>query len=159
MGEGKEENAIVTSTGEYVVAWDFAKVKKGQLDKYEIKKCVCCFILPFASPLPPDSRPPHLRSPSLVRARLIYTGAGTTSWSCKTISSLATIRRSCVFHGYAVHMPMHEAHALSRLSVLQIVALQNDVLAINKKNLKRPTRASLAPSAGRSRSSIVNSPY
>lgn len=41
MGEGKEENAIVTSTGQYVVAWDFAKVKKGQLDKYEIKKCVC----------------------------------------------------------------------------------------------------------------------
>ncbi len=38
MGEGQEENAIVTSTGEYVVAWDFAKVKKGQLDKYEIKK-------------------------------------------------------------------------------------------------------------------------
>ena len=31
----------MTSTGEYVVAWDFAKVKKGQLDKYEIKKCVC----------------------------------------------------------------------------------------------------------------------
>lgn len=40
MGEGQEENAIVTSTGNYVVAWDFAKVKKGQLDKYEIKKYV-----------------------------------------------------------------------------------------------------------------------
>lgn len=38
MGEGQEENAIVTSTGQFVVAWDFAKVKKGQLDKYEIKK-------------------------------------------------------------------------------------------------------------------------
>ena len=38
MGEGQEENAIVTSTGQYVIAWDFAKVKKGQLDKYEIKK-------------------------------------------------------------------------------------------------------------------------
>ena len=38
MGEGKEENAIVTSTGRYVVAWDFSKVKRGQLDKYEIKK-------------------------------------------------------------------------------------------------------------------------
>lgn len=37
-GEGKDENAIVTSTGEFVVAWDFSKVKKGQLDKYEIKK-------------------------------------------------------------------------------------------------------------------------
>lgn len=38
MGEGQEENAIVTSTGQYVIAWDFAKVKKGYLDKYEIKK-------------------------------------------------------------------------------------------------------------------------
>lgn len=35
---GQVENAIVTSTGQYVIAWDFAKVKKGQLDKYEIKK-------------------------------------------------------------------------------------------------------------------------
>ena len=40
MGEGQEENAIVTSTGQFVVAWDFAKVKKGHLDKYEIKKWV-----------------------------------------------------------------------------------------------------------------------
>ena len=54
MGEGKEENAIVTSTGEYVVAWDFAKVKKGQLDKYEIKKCVCHS--------PPSAASPHLLS-------------------------------------------------------------------------------------------------
>lgn len=37
-GEGQEENAIVTSTGQFVIAWDFAKVKKGHLDKYEIKK-------------------------------------------------------------------------------------------------------------------------
>ena len=43
MGEGQDENAIVTSTGQFVVAWDFAKVKKGQLDKYEIKKYVHCF--------------------------------------------------------------------------------------------------------------------
>jgi len=28
----------VTSTGQYVIAWDFAKVRKGQMDKYEIKK-------------------------------------------------------------------------------------------------------------------------
>jgi hypothetical protein len=28
----------VTSTGQYVIAWDFGKVKKGQMDKYEIKK-------------------------------------------------------------------------------------------------------------------------
>jgi hypothetical protein len=40
MGENQEENSIVTSTGEYVVAWDFNKVKKGHLDKYHIKKCV-----------------------------------------------------------------------------------------------------------------------
>ena len=39
MGEGQEENAIVTSTGPFVVAWDFSKVKKGRLEKYEIKKC------------------------------------------------------------------------------------------------------------------------
>lgn len=38
MGEGQEENAIVTSTGRYVVAWDFGKVKKGKLDSYVIKK-------------------------------------------------------------------------------------------------------------------------
>jgi hypothetical protein len=37
-GEGQQETAIVTSTGEFVVAWDFAKVKKGLLDKYDIKK-------------------------------------------------------------------------------------------------------------------------
>jgi hypothetical protein len=38
QGEGQEENAIVTSSGQYVIAWDFAKVKKGRLDQYEIKK-------------------------------------------------------------------------------------------------------------------------
>jgi VID27 C-terminal WD40-like domain len=38
QGEGQEENAIVTSTGQFVIAWDFAKVKKGHLDKYDIKK-------------------------------------------------------------------------------------------------------------------------
>ncbi|KAI0092847.1 VID27 cytoplasmic protein [Irpex rosettiformis] len=37
-GEGQQENAIVTSTGEFVIAWDFGKVKKGFLDKYDIKK-------------------------------------------------------------------------------------------------------------------------
>jgi hypothetical protein len=42
--EGQEENAIVTSTGQFVVAWDFAKVKKGHLDKYEIKKYVVVLI-------------------------------------------------------------------------------------------------------------------
>ncbi|KAI0375618.1 VID27 cytoplasmic protein [Pilatotrama ljubarskyi] len=95
LGEGKEENAIVTSTGQYVVAWDFAKVKKGQLDKYEIKK-YDQFVVQDNFKFGDD----------------------------KEI----------------------------------IVALQNDVLAINKKNLRRPTRASLA-AGGRSRSSIVNTPY
>ncbi|CDO75567.1 hypothetical protein BN946_scf184858.g7 [Trametes cinnabarina] len=96
MGEGKEENAIVTSTGQYVVAWDFAKVKKGHLDKYEIKK-YDQFVVQDNFKFGDD----------------------------KEI----------------------------------IVALQNDVLAINKKSLRRPTRASLAPGGGRSRSSIVNTPY
>lgn len=38
LGEGQDENAIVTSTGQFVIAWDFGKVKKGFLDRYEIKK-------------------------------------------------------------------------------------------------------------------------
>ncbi|KAK7061778.1 VID27 cytoplasmic protein-domain-containing protein [Favolaschia claudopus] len=38
QSETDAENAIVTSTGQYVIAWDFNKVKKGLLDKYEIKK-------------------------------------------------------------------------------------------------------------------------
>ncbi|KAH7920171.1 VID27-domain-containing protein [Leucogyrophana mollusca] len=97
-GEGQEENAIVTATGQYVIAWDFAKVKKGQLDKYEIKKY----------------------EDMVVQDNFKF-------GDDKEI----------------------------------IVALQNNVLAINKKNLKRPTRTSLAtPSTGlRSRSNIVNSPY
>lgn len=45
MGEGQEENAIVTSTGRYVVAWDFGKVKKNKLDSYVIKKWV--YRLPY----------------------------------------------------------------------------------------------------------------
>ena len=36
--EGQDENAIVTSTGQFVIAWDLAKVKKGKYDAYEIKK-------------------------------------------------------------------------------------------------------------------------
>jgi hypothetical protein len=38
QGEGQTENAIVTSTGPFVIAWDFAKLKKGYNDMYEIKK-------------------------------------------------------------------------------------------------------------------------
>ncbi|KAG1752734.1 VID27 cytoplasmic protein-domain-containing protein [Suillus paluster] len=98
QGEGQEENAIVTATGQYVIAWDFAKVKKGQLDKYEIKKY----------------------EDMVVQDNFKF-------GDDKQI----------------------------------IVALQNNVLAINKKNLKRPTRVSLAApmSSLRSRSSIVDSPY
>ncbi|KAH7887687.1 VID27 cytoplasmic protein-domain-containing protein [Phlebopus sp. FC_14] len=98
QGGGREENAIVTSTGKYVVAWDFAKVKKGQLDKYEIKKY----------------------EDNVVQDNFKF-------GDDKEI----------------------------------IVALENNVLAINKKNLKRPTRTSLAApmTSLRSRSSIVHSPY
>ncbi|CAL1700728.1 unnamed protein product [Somion occarium] len=98
MGEGQEENAIVTSTGQYVVAWDFAKVKKGQLDKYEIKK-------------------------------------------------------------YEDHVVQDNFKFGDDKEI--IVALENNVLAVNKKSLRRPTRASLAtPTRNlRSKSGIVQSPY
>ena len=36
--EGQEENAIVTSTGRFVVAWDFHRLKKGKCDSYVIKQ-------------------------------------------------------------------------------------------------------------------------
>ncbi|KAF9534268.1 VID27 cytoplasmic protein [Crepidotus variabilis] len=93
QGEGQEENAIVTSTGQYVVAWDFGKVKKGKLDQYEIKK-------------------------------------------------------------YEDHVVQDNFKFGDDKEI--IVALDNNVLAVNKKNLKKPTRESLAP---QSFSQIVNSPY
>jgi len=97
MGENQEENAIVTSTGEYVVAWDFNKVKKGYLDKYHIKKY--------------EDR--------VVQDNFKF-------GDDKEI----------------------------------IVALQNNVLALNKRQLKRPTRASLAPGHSiPSHSDIVASPW
>lgn len=98
QGEGQEENAIVTSTGQFVIAWDFAKVKKGHLDKYEIKK-------------------------------------------------------------YEDHVVQDNFKFGDDKQI--IVALNNNVLAINKRNLKKPTRQSLAPSTGNlhSRSDIVNAPY
>lgn len=40
-GLDQEETNIVTSSGQFVIAWNFAKVKKGRLDAYEIKQCVC----------------------------------------------------------------------------------------------------------------------
>jgi len=96
MGENQEENAIVTSTGEYVVAWDFNKVKKGHLDKYHIKKY--------------EDR--------VVQDNFKF-------GDDKEI----------------------------------IVALQNNVLALNKKQLKRPSRASITPGFAPSHSGIVNSPW
>lgn len=45
MGEGQEENAIITSTGRYVVAFDFTKVKKKKLGSYVIKRCVLFTLL------------------------------------------------------------------------------------------------------------------
>ncbi|KAI9467015.1 VID27 cytoplasmic protein-domain-containing protein [Lactarius psammicola] len=98
VGEGQEENAIVTSTGQYVIAWDFAKVKKGQMDKYEIKKYE-----------------------DLVVQDNFRFGDD------KEI----------------------------------IVALQNNVLSVNKKSLRKPTRTSLAPErrTTRGHSNIVNAPY
>ncbi|KAK7060585.1 Vacuolar import and degradation protein 27 [Paramarasmius palmivorus] len=92
-GTGQDEKAIVTSTGQFVIAWDFAKVKKGIVDKYEIKK--------YEDAVVQDN------------------------WKMNSDSEI-------------------------------IVALKNNVLAIDKKSLKKPTRQSLAP---KSRSSIVNSPY
>ncbi|KII95143.1 hypothetical protein PLICRDRAFT_169822 [Plicaturopsis crispa FD-325 SS-3] len=99
QGEGQTENAIITSTGQFVIAWDFAKVKRGQLDKYEIKKY----------------------EDMVVQDNFKF-------GDDKEI----------------------------------IVALQNNVLAVNKKNLKKPTRSSLAPHSGiirSSKSDIVNAPF
>ncbi|TFK75851.1 VID27-domain-containing protein [Pluteus cervinus] len=97
QGKDQEENAIITSTGQFVVAWDFAKVKKGRLDVYEIKK----------------------------------------------------------YEDYVVQDNFKFGDDKEI-----IVALQNNVLAINKKNLKKPTRHSLGGAGpGPSRSSIVNAPY
>lgn len=45
IGEGKEENAIVTSTGRFIIAWDFAKIKKGKGDSYVIKRFAHLFNL------------------------------------------------------------------------------------------------------------------
>ncbi|KAG6816936.1 hypothetical protein H0H87_001638 [Tephrocybe sp. NHM501043] len=97
QGEGQEENAIVTSSGQFVIAWDFKKVKKGQLDVYEIKK-------------------------------------------------------------YEEHVVQDSFKFGDDKEI--IVALDNNILAVNKKNLKKPTRHSLAPEGSfGSRSNIVNAPY
>jgi VID27 C-terminal WD40-like domain len=40
MGEGQEETSIVSSSGNFVIAWDFKAIKKGKYDKYEIRRCI-----------------------------------------------------------------------------------------------------------------------
>eukprot|EP00358_Blepharisma_japonicum_P005330 CAMPEP_0202942262 /NCGR_PEP_ID=MMETSP1395-20130829/2414_1 /ASSEMBLY_ACC=CAM_ASM_000871 /TAXON_ID=5961 /ORGANISM="Blepharisma japonicum, Strain Stock R1072" /LENGTH=659 /DNA_ID=CAMNT_0049638279 /DNA_START=98 /DNA_END=2077 /DNA_ORIENTATION=- len=37
LGENSKENAIITSTGNYVVIWSFSAIKKGRLESYKIK--------------------------------------------------------------------------------------------------------------------------
>ncbi|KAL9712921.1 Vacuolar import and degradation protein 27 [Leucoagaricus gongylophorus] len=96
QGEGQEENAIVTSTGQYVIAWDFSKVKKGFLDRYEIKK-------------------------------------------------------------YEDHVVQDNFKFGDDKEI--IVALDNNVLAVNKNKLRKPTRYSLAGNHLSSQSNIVNSPF
>ncbi|KAJ6485112.1 VID27 cytoplasmic protein-domain-containing protein [Mycena vitilis] len=98
QSETDAENAIVTSTGQFVIAWDFNKVKKGLLDRYEIKKYE-----------------------DLVVQDNFRFGDD------KEI----------------------------------IVALANNVVAVNKQQLKRPTRQSLGVPRRTSRghSTIVNAPF
>nr|GAT59478.1 predicted protein [Mycena chlorophos] len=97
MSETHTENAIVTSTGRFVIAWDFNKLKKN-IDKYEIK-----------------------RHEDIVVQDNFRFGDD------KEI----------------------------------IVALANNVVSLNKQQLKAPTRVSLgAPRrSSRRHSAIVNAPY
>ena len=80
---------------------------------------------------------------------------------CKTTSSLGMTRRSYVSFLSPLAYVKPAKAVFGRLRTLQqIVALQNNVLALNKKQLKRPTRASLAPGhLPPSHSGIVNSPW
>ncbi|KZW04210.1 VID27-domain-containing protein [Exidia glandulosa HHB12029] len=92
------ETSIVTSNGRFVIAWNFAKVKQGRLDAYEIKQY----------------------EDAVVQDAFRYDDD-------KNI----------------------------------IVALENNVLMVDKKALKKPTRTSLAPprrSSGRG-SGIVKAAY
>ncbi|CAK5262685.1 unnamed protein product [Mycena citricolor] len=98
QSETDSENTIVTSTGQFVIAWDFSKVKKGLLDKYEIKKYE--------------------------------------------------------------DMVIQDNFRFGDDKEI-IVALKNNVVAVNKQHLKRPTRASLGVPrrVSQSHSGIVNAPY
>ncbi|KAG9042402.1 hypothetical protein FS837_010912 [Tulasnella sp. UAMH 9824] len=90
IGPDLEENSIITSSGNYVIAWDFKKIKQGILDKYEIKQ-------------------------------------------------------------YDDKVVQDEFRFANDKDI--VVALQNNVLMVNKKKLKKPTRASLATPARVTRSS------
>jgi hypothetical protein len=106
----------VTSTGKYVIAWDFAKVKKGQMDKYEIK----------------------MYEDLVVQDNFRF-------GDDKNI----------------VRFSVRGRRPPDADCCRQIVALQNNVLSVNKKSLRKPTRTSLAPErrTTRGHSDIVNAPY
>lgn len=105
----------MTSTGRYVIAWDFAKVKKGRLDSYVIKKY----------------------EDDVVQDNFRFGD------DKEIVSSLSS------------------SMALSEYIPLQIVALSNDVITLNRKALKKLPRGSLSTPTNQlaSRSNVVNSPY
>lgn len=97
-GVNEEEKTIVTSTGPFVITWNFKRVKQGRTDDYQIRK--------YQSNVVADN------------------------------FKFGTDRNV-------------------------IVALEHDVFMVNKKQLQKPTRASLSTPMKqlRSRSEVVNSPY
>jgi len=97
MGEGQEETSIVTSSGNYVIAWDFKAIKRGKYDKYEIRK----------------------------------------------------------YQDVVVQDQFKYGHKNDI-----VVALQNDVVMVNKKHLKDPAQSkSYGGAPRRSSSKIVKSPF
>ncbi|KAJ9108936.1 hypothetical protein QFC21_000258 [Naganishia friedmannii] len=97
-GIDKEEKTIVTSTGPFVITWNFKSVKRGKFDDYSIRK-------------------------------------------------------------YQSNVVADDFKFGTDKNV--IVALEQDVFMVNKKQLQKPTRESLSTPVKqlRSRSQIVNSPY
>lgn len=97
-GIDKEEKTIVTSSGPFVITWNFKRVKQGKLDDYQIKK--------YQSNVVADD------------------------------FKFGTDRNL-------------------------VVALEQDVFMVNKKQMLKPTRESLSTPIKqlRSQSNIVNSPY